>query len=273
MKTIKIIWAILVIVALSTLAFAEPWSAEHLNMPLQVVVAIIKGIILVEAIGYFYHRFLEHLGIFTQFTKQIRKNQRNHWKHHMIDYPIGMRYRRKERYQKSQHGIPWEWAFPFFVTFGALIYFYGFTIPNVVLMATIAFNGLLFGKTHAMFHIIGNSWEKNKYFQYLEKMHKLHHWDQETNFGITTPLMDMLLGTYMSPKKHKTELATANEDLELYESDIINYNYLLHYTKNLKQAAYIGSLKTNKEGVNKLKIINAKKHDNDITKILEIVTH
>lgn len=272
MKILKLIWAILGVIVISVFLIAEPWSTQYLSLQLQVVTAFIKALLLVETVGYFYHRFLEHLGIFTQTTKQVRKNQRNHWRHHMIDYPIGVRYRRKEKYQKSQKGIPWEWVFPFVATFGLLIYLYGFTIPNITMMLSALVYGFIVGKTHARFHEIGNPWENNKYFQYLERVHKLHHWNQETNFGITSPIIDMLFGTYMPPKKHKMELATANEDLELYESDIINYNYLLHHTKNLKQAIYIGSLKTNKEGVNKLKIINANRHDKNITQILELVT-
>lgn len=291
-KTLNIIWVFIVTALLIAFAVAEPWStmffawSNKIGTPAWLteyfgvaLVMVLRALIIVEAIGYFYHRFVEHLGLLTRVSKLIRKNQRNHWIHHMVYYPIGLHYRKKKKYKRSQKGIPWEWVFPVAIGVVLVIYVNGLNYGSVILISVSIIYALLVGKTHARFHEVGNPWEKNKYFNWLEDVHKLHHWDQAVNFSIVLPFTDVIFGTYMSPKKHRKELKETLEDRAVYDSDIINWHYMIRFAKYPKRAVYISALKAYPDEIKKIRnIANYVKNDKDenkfynqIEKILQIV--
>jgi hypothetical protein len=53
-----------------------------LELASAVVVSIVRAVVLVEALGYLWHRFAEHLG---SLGNTIRYR---HWVHHEHDYPV-----------------------------------------------------------------------------------------------------------------------------------------------------------------------------------------
>ena len=258
-KFLNVSWAVFGTIGLYFLVIFEPWSSGLFSflieggvssnvvlfvaMPL---VMLIKALVLVESIGYFYHRFAEHLGFLTRLSNQVRKNQTNHWKHHMIDYPIGPRYIRNEKYQGSQEGIAWEWAFPGFLTLGLLIIFWGVNLTSIVFFLFVVLYSLMFAKTHARFHEKKNPWADSKYFKWLEDIHVVHHWDQATNYSITNPLFDIIFGTYVSPKKHPEFLKEAKQKHDFYPSDLINWHYMVHFAWPKTHSLQVSNLKKNK---------------------------
>ena len=266
----NVLWGVVGSIGLYIFTIFEPWSLMFFEFLIEggvsemvVFVTVIpllmllKALILVEAVGYFYHRFFEHLGFLTKLSNQIRKNQKNHWKHHMIDYSIGPGYIKDEKYKKSQPGIAWKWAFPGFLTLGLIIVFQGITIANIVFFAFIILYAIMVGKTHERFHEIKNPWSKSKYFNWLEDIHKIHCWDQSINYTITFPLFDIIFGTYVSPKKHPEALKEANQKHKLYTSDLINWHYMMHFAWPKKLAIQVSDIKRNKDQKAKFKLILA----------------
>src|SRR5687767_2483133 len=61
--------------ALIAFSFAEPWSAS-LPRPLRLLAMALRGVLFVEAFGYAYHRFFQHLGFLTRRAFVFRRNQR-----------------------------------------------------------------------------------------------------------------------------------------------------------------------------------------------------
>lgn len=98
------LWTVGGIAFLIWFALFEPWTEGLLaNLPAwailvgTVAVLGVRAIIFVESIAYFYHRFSQHVGWLTRQFAAVRRNQKFHWIHHMIFYPIGTLYKRSTR--------------------------------------------------------------------------------------------------------------------------------------------------------------------------------
>jgi hypothetical protein len=212
-----------------------------------------RAILLVEAFGYAYHRFFQHLGWFTRRAQVFRRNQMFHWIHHMVLYPIGRFYRRPIDYVASETGIAWSWVAPAVLAAAAAIYSHGLTTGGVAFVLTIALYAKeVIDKTHSRFHETSHPWADKAYFHWLEEIHILHHWDQRYNFTIVHPAMDWLFGTYLSPATHRHELTTALIDVELTASDLINWRYLLIEATPAEYAAFISQAKRHPRSLRKL---------------------
>lgn len=261
--------------------FAEPWHKQLFGYLLAqgvssfVVLYIltplifaIRAIIVVEIISYLYHRFFQHLGMLTRRAALIRRNQKFHWIHHMIFYPIGRLYRRKAKYTVAEPGFPISWAIPTLGGMGLFIFINGFNLSTVVFLVTVYLYVKLIDLIHHRFHQTDHSWVHNPYFNMLENIHILHHWDQGANYTITNPVMDMLFGTYLSPARNKREIGESLDDHELTRSDIINWRYLLVNATPAEYAAFISAARKYPGGLRKvdrllalLKIRYSSKHD------------
>src|SRR5579885_543976 len=65
---------------------APSWLIAYIGVP---IVMVLRAILMVESFGYAYHRFFQHVGFFTRKSQVVRRNQKFHWIHHMVIYPIG----------------------------------------------------------------------------------------------------------------------------------------------------------------------------------------
>ena len=108
-------------------------------------------------------------------------------------------------------------------------------------------------RAHSRFHEVDHPWANSAYYQWLEEIHLLHHWDQRYNFTIVHPLMDMLFGSYLSPASHREELRVATADEDLTVSDLINWRYLLVEATPVERAAFISGVKTHSQSLKKVK--------------------
>lgn len=226
-----------------------PWVGPFTSIPWTVV----RAIVVVEAFGYAYHRFFQHLGWFTRKSQVFRRNQRFHWIHHMIIYPIGRFYQRPTAYISSEDGIGLSWAVPAFIAIGTAFATHGFHLTTCVFVVTIAaYAVFIIDDIHERFHLVKHSYQGYRYFKWLEDIHVLHHWDQRTNFTIVHPAMDYLFGTYLAPRTHRRELATALEDNELTVSDLINWRYLLIEATPIEYAAFISEAKRHPRSLRKI---------------------
>lgn len=264
-------WTVAGIFTLLWLGWCEPWSAKVFarlaadGMPQRLIDWVLtplayglRAILIVEAFGYAYHRFFQHLGWFTRRAQVFRRNQMFHWIHHMILYPIGRFYRRPVDYVASESGIPWSWVAPAVLALTAAFLSYGLTTGSIAFVATIALYAKeVIDKTHSRFHETKHPWADKEYFHWLEDIHVLHHWNQRYNFTIVHPAMDWLFGTYLSPSTHKRELDIALVDVELTASDLINWRYLLLEATPAEHAAFISQARRHPRSLRKLDKLRA----------------
>jgi hypothetical protein len=247
--------------ALLKLLLAKGVSPMILNFVGMPLLMALRAVMLVELIGYSYHRFFEHVGVFTRTAQWFRKSQRFHWMHHMWIYPIGRFYKRAHEYIASEKGIDWSWVIPGILVAG------GFVLTNGVNVGSFLFIAFLFlyaryvvDLTHKLFHEVDHFLVNSEYFHWLEDIHVLHHWDQRKNFTIVHPLMDILFGTYMAPKTHREELRIALEDHDITASDLINWRYVLIEATPAERAAFVANAYKHMRSIRKvgklLKILN-----------------
>jgi len=260
-----LMWTLFGTIGIIILALFEPFSdklftyALDANIPNSLIVflgtpfvMLIRAILLVETVGYFYHRFFQHLSFMTRTTNTIRKNQRYHWIHHMIFYPVGKAYRRDGEYIAAEPGIGLSWVIPILIFAALILKFIGINIKSFLFIGF----GLLYIYTismaHERFHLKNHSWSNSKYFKWLEDIHILHHWDQGTNYTILNPVLDIIFGRYMSPKKHKKQIIQALKEYSLTISDVINWRYLLIEATPAEYAAFISAARQYPCGLSKV---------------------
>lgn len=246
------LWTAAGLLALMGLSFAEPWSAS-LPRPARLLVMALRGVLLIESFGYAYHRFFQHVGWLTRRSKTVRRNQMYHWMHHMVIYPIGRFYKRDTGYIASETGLALSWVVPGLIAGALAVWRIGLNLEAAVLVATAAaYAQFLIDRTHSRFHLAKHPWARSPYFQRLEDIHLLHHWDQAMNFTIVHPAMDMLFGTYLAPETHRAELAAVENEESLTVSDATNWRYLLKEATPAEHAAFISQARRHPRSVRKL---------------------
>lgn len=268
-RLLHLSWVALGISTLIWFAWAEPFSAAFFNLlqshgvpgwiftyigvPLTMV---IRAVILVESAGYLYHRFFQHLGFMTRRSQVVRRNQRFHWIHHMVIYPIGRLYQRRVAYVPAEKGGGLSWLLPALGISVLFLLTHGISLASIVFVAGLGwFAKFVVDRAHSRFHETEHAWAQSVYFQWLEQIHLLHHWDQRYNFTIVHPAMDWLFGTYMSPATHAEQLRVALEDKALTVSDIINWRYLLVEASPVEYAAFVSAAKKHRRGLRKIELL------------------
>jgi len=268
-RALLALWTVLGLGGLIWFAWAEPfsgrllssliadgapaWAINWLALPL---VMMLRAVLLVESAGYAYHRFMQHVGWFTRRAQAIRKNQRFHWIHHMVIYPIGRFYKRTAKYIPSEKGLSLSWFLPALLITGLFLLTHGFNIGTLAFIAGFAlFAKYVVDEAHSRFHEAKHSWVGKRYFTWLEEIHLLHHWDQRFNFTIVHPAMDWLFGTYLAPRKYRKELAESVKESAVTVSDMINWRYLLIEATPVEYAAFISAARRNPRALRKIGLL------------------
>jgi hypothetical protein len=268
-RIVSTLWLVVGSAGLIALAWAEPWSARFADYLLSAgtsgwlvnflflpLVMFIRAVVLVESFGYVYHRFFQHVGWLTRRAQVIRRNQRFHWIHHMVIYPIGRFYKRPIEYVTSEKGVGLSWVLPGIIVSMVFLMTHAFNFTTFLFILGVGlYAKFVVDATHSRFHEEKHSWAGKRYFQWLEEIHLLHHWDQRFNFTIVHPAMDYLFGTYLSPSAHQNEMRIALEDRELTASDLINWRYLLLEATPAEYAEYISTSKRHARSRRKLTML------------------
>jgi len=147
----------------------------------------LAGPFLVEFVGYFWHRWVEHrevLGKAISFR---------HYKHHEVQYPVN-KLRTDGPYDSADS---WTWYVVGGVsTVGALLLLpIAYAIPFI--LGAWIYAHYIVANMHSAFHLNGGThflW-KYKWFHKLVKLHDIHHYDN-CNYGICFFMMDKIFGTY-----------------------------------------------------------------------------
>jgi dihydroceramide fatty acyl 2-hydroxylase len=162
-------WAEVVLDALlGTILLIAGW---HHSRSLSVVaMAAITGLLAFSFIEYFFHRWMFHtrIPLFTQ----------GHNKHH--EHPLGYD------------------SLPFFlpaVVLGGLTALCLLLLPAgfaLVMLGMITFGYVAYGVSHFVIHHVRFS---SPLLRRWAASHHVHHYHPDSNFGVTSPLWDYLLGT------------------------------------------------------------------------------
>jgi hypothetical protein len=253
-RALKAAWAAVGLSALIYAAWSDAvWPAFTTQSKAAPLFYFLRGVLLVESFGYVYHRWFQHLGFWTRRAMMFRRNQRFHWMHHMILYPIGRFYQRDVPYISSEGGLGISWLAPGILGGLLALYLFGPTLKFVAFAGGIAAYAILVvDDIHSRFHLAKHSYQGTRYFKWLEDIHLLHHWDQRMNFTIVHPAMDWLFGTYLAPRRHREEIKAAIEDLELTVSDLTNWRYLLLEATPTQYAAFISEARRHPRSLRKI---------------------
>lgn len=140
---------------------------------------------LVEAIGYFWHRFAEHLGWLGDAIRY------RHWVHHEVDYPID---RLRPVAAKYRSAGSWTWfvlgGFAAFLIFSLL----PFAVALPISLGALVYSWGVISYLHSSFHVEGHWLERFAWFRQIRQLHDIHHW-QPCNYGILFFWMDRACGT------------------------------------------------------------------------------
>ena len=149
-----------------------------------IIAGIVAGPIVVEVLGYAWHRAAEHKGIFGN------KVRHRHWVHHEVHYPL----------ESLRGPIPYHDAggFTMYAAGVALSVLALVFLPWLIVMpALIAawIYAIMIGEYfHRAFHIREHWLQRFAWFRRLRLLHDIHHMGPY-NYGIVLFWMDGLCGT------------------------------------------------------------------------------
>ena len=156
-------------IALGLLLLAEGWR-RHAGSPWTALLAVGLGLLAFSFIEYFFHRWMFHT--------RVPLFEQGHRTHH--EQPLGYD------------------SLPFFLPAVVLLALAGvFTlvmpIGFALLMAgAITVGYVIYGLSHFTIHHVRF---KQPWLRRWAGAHHVHHYHPDSNFGLTTPLWDVLLGT------------------------------------------------------------------------------
>jgi sterol desaturase/sphingolipid hydroxylase (fatty acid hydroxylase superfamily) len=138
--------------------------------PIAVILTILLGLFLFTIIEYSFHRWLFH------GSAQIMT--RGHRAHH--ENPLG--------YDSLPFFLP---ALILLALTGVLVLFvhakYAFLLTGTITLSYVIYGLSHFSIHHHLFrNVLARNWAAN---------HHIHHYHADTNFGVTTPLWDIVLAT------------------------------------------------------------------------------
>lgn len=163
-------WAELVLdMVLALLLVVEGWRHDT-GRPLIALLACLLGLFAFSFIEYFFHRWMFHT--------QVPLFEQGHRMHH--ERPLGYD------------------SLPFFLPAVVLLVLAGLfmlIMPSglaMLMTGSITFGYIAYGLSHFIIHHVRF---KQPLLRRWAGAHHVHHYHPESNFGVTTPLWDVLLGT------------------------------------------------------------------------------
>jgi 4-hydroxysphinganine ceramide fatty acyl 2-hydroxylase len=155
--------------ALALLLAIEGWR-HHAGGPLSALLAFGLGLLAFSFIEYFFHRWMFHT--------RVPLFEQGHRTHH--EQPLGYD------------------SLPFFLPAVVLLALAGLFVLimpvgfALMLAASITLGYIIYGLSHFIIHHVRF---KRPLLRRWAGAHHVHHYHPDSNFGLTTPLWDVLLGT------------------------------------------------------------------------------
>mgnify|MGYP003393083481 CR=1 FL=1 len=172
----------------------------------ELVLFFMLGAFLTEGIGWAWHRWVPHAGVFGHVLVRILRGR--HFDHHTQVYPV--KHLSSGRYQKSCE-LTFHLMGVGFILLLATAWKLDYL--STISCASMLFGALLYGiyglgRMHDLYHVEAHEVKKiwlfkNKYawrmYVYLRDYHMIHHY-RNKNFAIVLPVFDWLGGTFMHPE-------------------------------------------------------------------------
>jgi sterol desaturase/sphingolipid hydroxylase (fatty acid hydroxylase superfamily) len=156
-------------VTLGLMLIVEGWRL-HAGGPLTALLAIALGVFAFSFVEYFFHRWMFHT--------RIPLFEQGHRMHH--EQPLGYD------------------SLPFFLPGAVLLALTGLCVLVIptgfayLMMGSVTFGYIAYGLSHFTIHHVRF---KHPLLRRWAGAHHVHHYHPDSNFGVTTPLWDVLLGT------------------------------------------------------------------------------
>lgn len=164
------------------------------------VAAVFAGPLVVEVIGYFWHRWVEHNAVFGHSI------QRYHIKHHEQDYPVEKLRPASRKYKSARS---WSWYLATLVLVGLTLVLVSRPYNFVMILSGLVYARFVISYMHTRFHVRQHWLTRTSFFQRIQKLHDIHHYGPY-NYGILFYFMDRIFGTYRTtfPKSKQTNFRT-----------------------------------------------------------------
>jgi sterol desaturase/sphingolipid hydroxylase (fatty acid hydroxylase superfamily) len=153
------------------------WSVSRIERPGAAVLVVLCGVVSWTLVEYAFHRFLFH------GSKSPRSFREGHGRHHVA--PMD------------------RLALPFFVPPLVGLAFLGAASAVLGVNLGVLFTGVnaagyvAYGSVHHLVH----SGAQVPPLPSLRAVHEVHHRRPNRNYGVTTPLWDVILGTWLRPQR------------------------------------------------------------------------
>lgn len=163
-----------------------------------VALFFVAGPLLVEIIGYVWHRFGEHEG------KLGKRAQKEHYVHHEEAYPAeNLRPMPGDEYK---NGKEWSWHILAWITLAILFLIMPWQYALPFALGAILYAWYVVSYFHKAFHLANHPFQKYAWFRRLVKLHDIHHYGLY-NYGIVFFFFDRMFGTL------RTEFPAQKEDV------------------------------------------------------------
>ncbi len=155
--------------ALGCVLVVAGWQ-HHGSSPIGAVLAVVLGLLTFSFFEYVFHRWMFHTG--------IPLFEQGHRMHH--EHPLGYD------------------SLPFFLPGAVLVILTGLCMmvaPTgfaLMMMGSVTFGYIAYGLSHFAIHHVRF---KRPLLRRWAGAHHVHHYHPDCNFGVTTPLWDVVLGT------------------------------------------------------------------------------
>ena len=147
--------------------------------------SLVLGVLVIEIGGYFWHRWVEHEGLFGKAMVA------SHVRHHEKDYPTD-KLRPNSRYKSAKS---WSW-YVMGVGAAAIIFV---LVPRpyslIAITTSVVYAKFVTSYLHKAFHVPTHWLQRFGWFKRLTYLHDIHHY-KPVNFGITSFFMDRIFGTF-----------------------------------------------------------------------------
>jgi sterol desaturase/sphingolipid hydroxylase (fatty acid hydroxylase superfamily) len=154
---------------LGALLVVEGWRM-HAGSPLVALLAIGLGLFAFSFIEYFFHRWMFHT--------RVPLFEQGHRTHH--EQPLGY------------DSLPFFLPAVVLLTLAGLFMLIMPTGFALLMAGAITFGYITYGLSHFTIHHVRF---KHPWLRRWAGAHHIHHYHPDSNFGLTTPLWDVLLGT------------------------------------------------------------------------------
>ena len=143
----------------------------------------------------FIFNFIEYqIHVLSHSSKYGGILNKEHWKHHFIDYPPSKLTKKFNCMNYVSYGQLYYFTviLPFYIMFYLLLSKYNF----ILFLGESSIYIYITNTLHNHYHMTDSTLNKYRFFLILKKNHHYHHINTSKNYNITLPICDILFNTF-----------------------------------------------------------------------------